>query len=216
VGFLFFMKKCSICKETKSLDFYYFNKSNKGNYFNYCKECHKEKTIKKEKEKVLLKNEKINFLNDEFFIENFETGLLVSNFGRVFSPYRETGNKRYAHFLKQTKMSNGYLSISFNKKHIYVHRLVADSMIPNLENKTHVNHIDCDKLNNNLYNLEWCTHLDNIYHGVKNDAYKVKLDREKVFKIRNSKKTVNELSIEYDVSKTNIRLVLNRKIWKHI
>ena len=113
-------------------------------------------------------------------------------------------------------MSNGYYSISFNSKHINVHRLVCETFIPNNSDFTHVNHIDGNRKNNNLSNLEWCTHLQNIIHGVNRDSYKVKLNREDVFLIRNSNKKVKELSKEFKVTETNIRLIINRKIWKHI
>jgi hypothetical protein len=211
-----FMKNCSICKQTKSFDDFYFNKNNKDNYFNYCKKCHKYKTVKKQKENLLLKNEEISFLNNEFFIEHSFTGLLVSNLGRIFSPYRENGIKRYAHFLKQTKMNNGYFTVSFNGKHLFVHRLVCETFISNKENKTHINHIDLNKENNNLYNLEWCSHLENIEHAKINDAYSRKLKREDVFYIRNSKESVDFLSNKFNVSKTNIRFIINKKIWNHI
>jgi hypothetical protein len=45
-----------------------------------------------------------------------------------------------------------------------IHRLVALHFINNLNNKTDVNHIDFNKLNNNLKNLEWTSHLENISH----------------------------------------------------
>jgi len=157
------MKVCNICNEEKNLNDFYANKLFKDGYFKYCKNCHKIKSTIKQKNKKNSKDETIIFLEKEFFIEHFETGLLCSNYGRIYY----NGNFRHKHFLKQTKMNNGYFTISFNSKHIYVHRLIAESMIINYENKTHVNHIDGNKLNNHSDNLEWCTHLENIAHSVK-------------------------------------------------
>ena len=83
----------------------------------------------------------------------------VSNFGNVRSKRK---------ILKQTNY-NGYqcvcLSKESNRKIHKVHRLVAIAFIPNEENKREVNHIDEDKTNNHVSNLEWVTPKENINHG---------------------------------------------------
>lgn len=210
------MKKCNICNLEKDLSLFYKNILFKDGYFKYCKKCHKDKSTKREKEKLRLKDEKINFLENEFFIEHLETGLLCSNYGRIYY----NGTKRHKHFLKQTKMKNGYITVSFNKKHLYVHRLIAEALIHNPDSKKYkyVNHLDCNKQNNNYLNLEWCTYSENIKHAIINDRYSVKLNREQVFDIRSlkDKKTPKELALMFNVSDVNIRLILNNKTWKHI
>jgi len=51
------------------------------------------------------------------------------------------------------------------KKNMYIHRLVAEAFIDNPENKKFVNHIDYNKSNNNIDNLEWVTASENMIHS---------------------------------------------------
>lgn len=48
----------------------------------------------------------------------------------------------------------------------YIHRLVAEHFIPKQEGKPHVNHIDCNRTNNHVDNLEWCNHKENNAHAM--------------------------------------------------
>ena len=66
-----------------------------------------------------------------------------------------------------------------------VHRLIAQTFIPNPKNKPEVNHKDGNKENNSVFNLEWCTQKENVHHamktGLKNDR---KVSNEKLNEIR--------------------------------
>lgn len=60
------------------------------------------------------------------------------------------------------------LNIDGNTKNHLVHRLVATEFIDNPEGKDQVNHINCDKTDNNVDNLEWNTNIENYRHSVEN------------------------------------------------
>lgn len=104
----------------------------------------------------------------------------VSNKGRVRSKDRLV-NSRWGSCIKkpvkgkilsQRKVYNGYYcvhlrvaEIKYNKTANLVHRLVAQAFIPNPHNLPQVNHIDENKENNCVENLEWCTAKENNLHG---------------------------------------------------
>ena len=95
----------------------------------------------------------------------------VSNWGRIMSlNYRNTGK---AELMNPGTNTDGYFKVNLRKngkrKMCYVHRLIAQTFIPNPENKPEVNHIDEDKTNNKVDNLEWKWHKDNINHGTHNE-----------------------------------------------
>ena len=77
--------------------------------------------------------------------------------------------------LKQTTTTHGYKSIRVHqrKKHYMVHRLIMLTFCNNyLTDIFDVNHIDGDKTNNNIDNLEWCSRADNISHAYNNELHK--------------------------------------------
>ncbi len=111
-------------------------------------------------------------------VHEFEETHIVSNFGRVIylKPMRKRRNstthkKGEPYIMTPFVNSSGYLclGIGTSRNRIFrdVHRLVALAFIPNPENKLQVNHIDGDKLNNHIANLEWVTHKENVQHAYK-------------------------------------------------
>ncbi len=90
------------------------------------------------------------------------TNYLVDDEGFIYS-------KRFKKKLTPKENWDGYQRIQIwkdNKCHmIGWHRVIAETWIPNPENKPFVNHIDGNKQNNHPSNLEWCTQKENIQHA---------------------------------------------------
>ena len=141
----------------------------------------------------------------------YETLYEVSNLGRVRSKERyvrytkwKTGNYmqlRKSKLLSLTKMKNGYLRVelSDNGTHrlVLVHRLVAKAFIPNPNNYNQVNHIDGNKENNNVNNLEWCSCEMNMQHAQRNNLYR---NHKEILQIKNGV-VIKEFRSAYDIQK---------------
>lgn len=110
-------------------------------------------------------------------IPEYEGKYRISNLGNVKSINYHNTKKECT--LSPAKDAKGYLRCSLSKNNILktfkVHRLVAQSFIPNPLELPQVNHIDGNKLNNAVNNLEWCDNSMNQIH-----AYKVGLNPKHV------------------------------------
>ncbi len=118
-------------------------------------------------------------------IKGYEGYYEISNYGRVKSLQNRQYNFKTQQveiikrekILKSSKVKRGYYAISLVKngesKSFYIHRLIAIAFIKNEFNKPVINHIDENKENNNIDNLEWCTQKENIqkYGNIKIKQY---------------------------------------------
>lgn len=96
----------------------------------------------------------------------------VSSFGKVRSLYGRVNPLKVPKILRLTKYTSSQteyyrVELSNPSKTYLVHRLVAITFLPNLHNKPCVNHIDNNGLNNEVTNLEWVTHSENLVHAQK-------------------------------------------------
>lgn len=106
----------------------------------------------------------------------------------------------------------GYYQIVLRKnkkrKYVRIHRLVAETFIPNPDNLPQVNHIDGNKLNNNVDNLEWCTNSENAQHGYDSNLYHSK---RRCIKIKATHKMTKEEFVFPSIRACSEKLSLNRK-----
>lgn len=124
----------------------------------------------------------------------------------------------------------GYLRVQLYRdgkvKKVLVHRLVALAFIPNPKDKPHVNHLDGDKTNNRVINLEWCNRSENMRHAISNGLRpegsnrgekhgNSKLTSNDVLKIRELKgvKTKRQIAENFGIHMNTVALIWSRKLW---
>lgn len=111
-------------------------------------------------------------------IKGYEDYYEVDQFGRVFAKERtihvtdhdrEYDKHLPSRQMKQSVHTKGYKTVPLTKDGVcttkFVHRIVAEAFIPNPDDLPFVNHIDEDKTNNFVENLEWCTEQYNSTYG---------------------------------------------------
>lgn len=158
-------------------------------------------------------------------IENYED-YYVTTTGRVYS----TKSKK---FLKPVTSNRGYNFVTlfndYGKQMCYIHQLVANTYLENPKNKPAVNHIDGDKLNNNLENLEFVTYSENIQHAYKlglksqkkgEDAHRSKLTDDivrEIIRLKREEGYANAyLGNIFNVNANTIYKIVNGLTWKHL
>lgn len=125
-----------------------------------------------------MKEEWRTVVYDGEIYDNYE----VSNMGRVRS-LNYNGIKGRVQIMKPQPHTRGYLQIGLRKNGKYktftIHSLVANVFLPKIEGKNEINHIDENKHNNTVENLEWCDRQQNCNYGTKNER-KAKTDGKKI------------------------------------
>lgn len=166
----------------------------------------------------------------EIFISiiGFDGFYQISNYGRVKSL---RFNKE--RIIKSFIGTGGYLHTQIKNNcvmhNLSIHRLVAKHFISNPDSKPDVNHIDGNKLNNRIENLEWCTKSENIRHSFKIGTHprkigtsnsNVKITESQVLEIRKLYDgkgiSMRELANKYGLGKSSIYRIVNNISWSHI
>lgn len=142
----------------------------------------------------------------------------VSNLGNVYSVKNNLIMKPY-------KSKRGYYTVNIPKENrkikvCTIHRFVANAFIPNPENKREVNHIDGNKLNNRVENLEWVTPKENNNHARRTGLRKsdgdipvIQYDLEGNFIARY--KSYSEASRVTGIKRCNIGNVASKRLTRH-
>ena len=143
-------------------------------------------------------------------IEGFENYIICTD---------GTVHNKKGHNISRWKDNVGYLQVKLSKegKWYYkrVHRLVAEAFIPNPHNLKQVNHIDGDKTNNEVSNLEWIDNKNNTQHGYDNDLYhskhrniKIEVYDKITHQLINTYKSIRETANELNINRKTLSRIL--------
>ena len=176
-------------------------------------------------------------------IRGYEGYYQVSNYGKVRSLDRvikeKTGKTQTlkGRVLKLRINPGGYYYVGLGKNGtkatFAIHQLVAQAFIPNPYNKKTVNHLDGNKLNNSVANLEWSTYSENLEHAYKiglrravkssevaSKNYKRKLTEQQVKEIKlliaAKSLTLKQIANQYNVGRSTIASIKSGRSWSYV
>jgi len=190
---------------------------------------------------LYLENQTFVYMENEIWkpVKNYESYYEVSNFGNVISVERYIEHPTHNYLKKQKLLTQfddgrGYKHVKLydekgNPRNFTIHKLVALSFLDNPKNYNEINHIDHDKKNNRVNNLEWITRSENIKHSYQSRDPKTykgsgnkmsKLTEEQVIQMRKDREVSNltykQLAEKYFVGITLVGYIINNKVWRHV
>jgi len=231
------MKRCTKCENTKPLNEFTIDASRPDGHYVYCKFCLKQRgqaqRAKKIRQAQAKQPERFIHLPGETFkdIPGYEGGYQVSDLGRIKSMKTKRGM-----ILRLKKNWAGYMNICLCKgnikKNYTVHSLVLTAFVSPRPKDYIANHIDGNKANNILSNLDCITVTENVRHShqVLGNPFgkppihtgeshpQAKLTYKKVAEIRklyaSGQYSSRQLARVFNVSKVSILNIANNKVWK--
>lgn len=186
-----------------------------------------------------VKNEdELTLLADRFYpVLGYEGLYEISIDGRVRSLPRRVrsrgGTRIFPSRLRVVQIVNGYPAFNARKdgrsRYVSIHRALALLFLPNPEGKPDINHIDGNKTNFDLANLEWCTHAENMRHafdtglvatptsGPGNKSPAARLSWDDVREIRTlaaNGEPRSAIAAKFGVCKSNINQIIRGETWR--
>jgi hypothetical protein len=161
-------------------------------------------------------------------VEGFPS-LTVSEHGDVVrlasSRQQKFGNKIRWRFLPEQKLNAritgaGYMAVQTKtgggRATLYVHRLVAQAFIPRPPHCNEVNHLDGDKRNNSLENLEWTTHSANLKHAYATGLFKNSMSANEVLALKEllaNGVSISEVARRFGLAKSTVAGIRSGHSW---
>lgn len=157
-------------------------------------------------------------------IIGYESHYEISNLGRV-------RNKRTGRFIVTKQGKLGYPKVNLWKsnkyKTILIHRLIGIHFIPNPLNYKEINHIDGNRTNNSIENLEWVSRKQNCIHAVETGLVPLGQARRnskltnaqamEIYKLSHSGTMKRqEIANMFQISTTQVSQIKNKREWRHI
>lgn len=181
------LKKCTRC-EIEKLEIDFYKKPNSNQLLPHCKSCHKNsvtKSFKKKSDNAVKKRERqLSYYHNKIAKntpvttdEDAEIWKDLRNYEGIYQVSINGEIRRWKKYLNKWVLlnpysdKNGYLKVTlvnnYNENKRLLHRIIAEEFIKKELNKNEVNHIDGDKKNNCVENLEWCNRSENMIHAHK-------------------------------------------------